>query len=115
MNSLDTDCDTLSLCIAMGSRDPFPIPVYSNIYGRRCGLALANSRRTMVHFQLSARAYAKLVCHSAKYPDREINGALIGTISKKDNCVQIQDTIPLFHIELGVAPMIEVALNQVIN
>lgn len=67
----------------------------------------------MVHFQLSGRAYAKLICHSAKYPDREINGALIGTISKKDNRVQIQDTIPLFHIELGVAPMIEVALNQV--
>ena len=62
---------------------------------------------------LSAKCYAKILFHAVKYPDRAINGILIGTISKKDNCVQVQDTIPLFHLDLALAPMLEVALAQV--
>lgn len=67
----------------------------------------------MVHYQLSARSYAKLLCHAAKYPDRAVNGVLIGTISKKDHCVQVQDAIPLFHLEHSITPLLEVALSQV--
>lgn len=65
-------------------------------------------------FSLSLKAYAKIVLHCCKYPHKAVNGVVIGSISKKDQSVQIQDAIPLFHIGLGLAPMLEVALAQVL-
>lgn len=67
----------------------------------------------MTIFVLSPRAYGKLVFHCCKYPHAAVNGVLIGAISKKDNNVLVQDAIPLFHHDLALAPMLEVALAQV--
>lgn len=64
-------------------------------------------------FLLSPKAYAKLIFHCSKYPQRAVNGVLIGAISKKDNNVLVQDAVPLFHLDLALAPMLEVALAQV--
>ena len=64
-------------------------------------------------YAITVKAYSKLVLHSCKYPHASVNGLLIGSISKKDQSVQIQDSIPLFHMELGLAPMLEIALTQV--
>ena len=64
-------------------------------------------------FSLSLKAYSKIVLHCCKYPHKAVNGVVIGSISKKDQSVQIQDAIPLFHLGLGLAPMLEVALAQV--
>lgn len=67
-----------------------------------------------MQFSLSAKAYAKIVLHCCKYPHRSVNGVVVGTVStKKDHAVLIQDAIPLFHLSLGLAPMLEVALSQV--
>lgn len=38
---------------------------------------------------------------------------VIGSVSKETQNVQIQDAFPLFHLGLGLAPMLEVALTQV--
>ena len=78
---------------------------------KRCG----SSTRVyiMMHYSVSAKAYGKIIFHCAKYPHRAVNGVLIGTTSKKDNSVQVQDCVPLFHAELDLTPMLEVALTQV--
>ena len=66
--------------------------------------------------ELSTRAYCKMVMHSAKYPSSAINGLLL---SKKEQVkpgtrsIKYSDCIPLFHLNPGLAPMIEVALAQV--
>ena len=69
----------------------------------------------MPSFSISAKAYAKIVLHCCKYPQKAVNGVVIGTFSDKDqgSGVQIQDAIPLFHLNLSLAPMLEVALRQV--
>ena len=64
-------------------------------------------------FSISLKAYSKIILHCCKYPHKAVNGVVIGSVSKKDQSVQIQDSIPLFHIGLGLAPMLEVALTQV--
>jgi hypothetical protein len=67
----------------------------------------------MTIYSITLKAYSKIVLHSCKYPHCALNGVLIGSISKETQTVQIQDSIPLFHIGLGLAPMLEVALTQV--
>ena len=67
----------------------------------------------MTVYSISLKAYSKIILHSCKYPHCALNGILIGSISKETQTVQIQDSIPLFHIGLGLAPMLEVALTQV--
>ena len=70
----------------------------------------------MPGFTLSVKAYAKIMLHCCKYPHKAVNGVVIGTFSDKDQGagVQIQDAIPLFHLNLSLAPMLEVALRQVL-
>ena len=69
----------------------------------------------MPNFTISAKAYAKIVLHCCKYPHRAVNGVVIGTFSDKDQGagVLIQDAVPLFHQNLSLAAMLEVALRQV--
>ena len=76
------------------------------------GLTRAIKPRSM-RFVLFPKAYAKLIFHCSKYPHKELNGVLIGSISKKDNSVHVNDVIPLFHVNLALSPMLEVALAQV--
>ena len=67
----------------------------------------------LMPFLLSPKAYAKLIFHCCKYPQRAVNGVLIGAVSKKDNSVHVQDAVPLFHLDLALAPMLEIAVAQV--
>jgi len=66
--------------------------------------------------EVGTRAYCKMVMHSAKYPSSYINGVLV---SKKEQLrkgcknIKYSDCIPLFHMNSGLTPMIEVALAQV--
>ena len=64
-------------------------------------------------YSMSSKAYTKIVLHCCKYPHFELNGVVIGSVSKETQSVQIQDAIPLFHTGIGLAPMLEVALMQV--
>mmetsp|Transcript_22409 Transcript_22409/g.27017 ORF Transcript_22409/g.27017 Transcript_22409/m.27017 type:complete len:197 (-) Transcript_22409:826-1416(-) len=64
-------------------------------------------------YQLSQKAYIKVILHAAKHPSQSVNGVLIGTASKENDTVEIHDAVPLFHGQLALAPMLEVALMQV--
>ncbi|XP_058795190.1 ER membrane protein complex subunit 8/9 homolog [Phymastichus coffea] len=65
----------------------------------------------MTDLSFSARAYAKIVLHAAKYPHCAINGLLLGKL--RSNELQIVDAVPLFHVCLHVSPMSELALTMV--
>lgn len=64
----------------------------------------------MVNYNVSARAYAKMILHSAKYPHCAINGVLITKMNSANNTIEIVDAMPLFHQCLYVTPMAEIAL-----
>ncbi|XP_064394506.1 ER membrane protein complex subunit 8-like isoform X2 [Halichondria panicea] len=64
-------------------------------------------------YTISLKAYSKIILHCSKYPHKAINGVVIGSVSKETQSVQIQDAIPMFHLGIGLAPMLEVALTQV--
>lgn len=64
-------------------------------------------------YHISAKAYTKMLLHAAKYPHKAVNGVLLGEDCSQDSEVYAHDAIPLFHQCLGLAPMLEVALNQV--
>ena len=67
------------------------------------------------NYSITEKAYAKLILHCCKYPHLSVNGVVVGSISKESQTVQIQDAIPLFHSGIGLAPMLEVALTQVME
>lgn len=62
----------------------------------------------------TGKAYCKIILHAAKYPHCAVNGVLLADASemKKKNVVFV-DAIPLFHIQLNLTPMSEIALTQV--
>jgi len=62
---------------------------------------------------ISTRAYSKILLHACKYPHKAINGVLIGQEAPEPNEVVVTDSVPLFHLTLGLTPMLEVALSQV--
>lgn len=64
---------------------------------------------------LDLQAYCKILLHVFKYPHLAVNGLLLTRKSKnKENkSIQVVDAVPLFHVTLGLAPMMEVALFQV--
>ena len=62
---------------------------------------------------MSPRAYAKILLHTSKYPHKAVNGVLLGDENLQDGEIYVEDAIPLFHICLGLAPMLEVALARV--
>lgn len=63
--------------------------------------------------ELSKLAYAKIILHAFKYPHTAINGVLLANEGSSGSSVKYVDAIPLFHYNLGLAPMLEVALMQV--
>nr|CAG4650437.1 EOG090X0C9C [Sida crystallina] len=63
--------------------------------------------------ELSKSAYTKIILHALKYPHTEINGLLLANEGSNQSTLKIVDAIPLFHHNLGLAPMLEVALMQV--
>lgn len=69
--------------------------------------------------KLTTQAYCKMLLHAAKYPQCAVNGLLVAEKQKekkKDThsvpilCV---DCVPLFHVTLALAPMLEVALTLI--
>jgi hypothetical protein len=64
-------------------------------------------------YNISAKAYAKMLLHAAKYPHKSVNGVLLGEDLTQEGELYVLDAIPLFHQCLGLAPMLEVALTQV--
>ncbi|KAL3860393.1 hypothetical protein ACJMK2_010518 [Sinanodonta woodiana] len=69
----------------------------------------------MAEILVNVQAYAKLTLHAAKYPHCAVNGVLLAEDSKsKDRkTIRFVDCIPLFHLSLSLAPMLESALLQI--
>ncbi|KAK3576376.1 hypothetical protein CHS0354_018924 [Potamilus streckersoni] len=69
----------------------------------------------MAEILINVQAYAKLTLHAAKYPHCAVNGVLLAEDSKsKDRkTIRFVDCIPLFHLSLSLAPMLESALLQI--
>ena len=65
--------------------------------------------------ELSKLAYSKIILHAFKYPHTAINGVLLANEGSSNQVLKYVDAIPLFHNNLGLAPMLEVALMQVNN
>lgn len=72
----------------------------------------------MAKYNISSRAYTKMILHAAKYPYCAVNGVLLGngaenSSTSQKSVIEIEDVIPLFHQCLNISPMAEVALIQV--
>lgn len=62
---------------------------------------------------ISSRAYSKILLHASKYPHKAVCGVVIARENVEGINVDVFDAVPLFHLSLGLAPMMEVALTQV--
>ncbi|XP_062578627.1 ER membrane protein complex subunit 8-like [Saccostrea cucullata] len=69
----------------------------------------------MAEIIVSIQAYCKILLHAVKHPHCSVNGVLLAEDSKsKDRKVlKFVDCIPLFHLTLSLAPMLEAALLQI--
>ncbi|XP_059476082.1 ER membrane protein complex subunit 8/9 homolog [Neocloeon triangulifer] len=70
----------------------------------------------MTEVKFSPLAYCKVILHAVKYPHASVNGVLLAPENaKRDGTLIIEDAVPLFHMALTLAPMAEVALQQIDN
>lgn len=53
-----------------------------------------------------------MVLHAAKYPHCAVNGLLLASAKDSSNNIEIIDVMPLFHQNLHLSPMAEIALVQ---
>ncbi|CAE7091376.1 unnamed protein product [Rhizoctonia solani] len=60
-------------------------------------------------FQISHKAYTKLILHAAKYPHAPVNGVLLGEASGEP--IVIVDAVPLLHQWTSLSPMMEIGLD----
>lgn len=71
----------------------------------------------MGEVEISPRAYVKMCLHAARYPHVAVNGLLLAQkrrpTAAPPECLYITDCVPLFHSNLSLTVMLEVALNQV--
>lgn len=73
-------------------------------------------------FKMNTESFVKMLLHGAKYPHCAVNGLFVQKKTKSKNnqnenggspAIQIVDCIPLFHINMTLLPMLELALHQV--
>lgn len=70
------------------------------------------------NIEIQCLALTKMVLHAARWSHHAVNGVLLGPASaegSKDNSsgLVIADAVPLFHQQLALAPMLDVALTQI--
>ncbi|KAI8008353.1 hypothetical protein LOK49_LG07G03541 [Camellia lanceoleosa] len=68
-----------------------------------------------VRYQIGQNAYIKLILHALKHRSSAVNGVLLGRLSGGDSnpVVEIADSVPLFHSQIGLLPPLEIALIQI--
>ncbi|XP_042904069.1 ER membrane protein complex subunit 8 [Parasteatoda tepidariorum] len=71
----------------------------------------------MADIVIGVRAYSKMLLHAMKYPHQAVNGVFLAEKRKSkehgSGSVNIIDGIPLFHLNLNLTPMLEVAMVQI--
>ncbi|XP_047338090.1 ER membrane protein complex subunit 8/9 homolog [Impatiens glandulifera] len=68
-----------------------------------------------VRYVIAQNAYIKLILHAIKHKTSAVNGILLGRFSSSsdtDPLVEITDSVPLFHSQIGLLPPLEIALNM---
>lgn len=64
--------------------------------------------------KMNSTSFVKMLLHAAKYPHCSVNGIFLRRQSKEqDPDITIKDCIPMFHLNLTLLPMLEIALSQV--
>ncbi|XP_027064834.1 ER membrane protein complex subunit 8/9 homolog [Coffea arabica] len=63
-------------------------------------------------YEIHQNAYIKLVLHALKHKTSAVNGVLLGRLSG-DDTVEIVDSVPLFHSQIGLLPPLEIALIMI--
>ncbi|XP_015272154.1 PREDICTED: ER membrane protein complex subunit 9, partial [Gekko japonicus] len=84
----------------------------------RRGLGERPLRDWKGEIEICARAYVKMCLHAARYPHTAVNGLLLAqkrraTVAGQADCLCVTDCVPLFHSNLSLTVMLEVALNQI--
>ncbi|RRT72603.1 hypothetical protein B296_00020033 [Ensete ventricosum] len=67
-------------------------------------------------YEVSQIAYIKLVLHALKHRSAAVNGLLLGRLRQDGGAtatVEIADTVPLSHSQIGLLPALELALIQI--
>ncbi|CAA3005133.1 ER membrane protein complex subunit 8/9 homolog [Olea europaea var. sylvestris] len=64
-------------------------------------------------YEIHQNAYIKLVLHALKHRTSAVNAALIGRSSSDGDSVEIVDSVPLFHSQIGLLPPLEISLMMV--
>lgn len=69
---------------------------------------------------ISCPALAKILLHAARYPQAAVSGVVLAPARSSGGgdaptTVTLVDAVPLFHLHLSLAPMLEVALTQVLT
>ncbi|KIY45580.1 UPF0172-domain-containing protein [Fistulina hepatica ATCC 64428] len=64
-------------------------------------------------YEVSQKAYFKMLFHCAKYPQQPVNGVLLGKQSGEH--IDIIDAIPLLHHWTSLSPMMEIGLGVAQN
>uniref|UniRef100_M1AGM7 Neighbor of COX4 n=1 Tax=Solanum tuberosum TaxID=4113 RepID=M1AGM7_SOLTU len=66
-------------------------------------------------YEIHQNAYIKLILHASKHKTSAVNGVLLGRISGDSAVVEIVESVPLFHSQIGVLPPLEIALIMLDN
>ncbi|XP_073303817.1 ER membrane protein complex subunit 8/9 homolog [Primulina huaijiensis] len=64
-------------------------------------------------YEIHQIAYIKLVLHALKHRTSAVNAVLIGRSAAFGNSVEIIDSVPLFHSQIGLLPPLEIALTMI--
>lgn len=65
------------------------------------------------NYEIHQNAYIKLILHALKHKTSSVNGVLLGRISGNGDNVEIVESVPLFHSQIGLLPPLEISLIMV--
>ncbi|BBH04407.1 Uncharacterised protein family UPF0172 [Prunus dulcis] len=63
-----------------------------------------------LRYEIAQNAYIKLVLHALKHKSSAVNAVLLGRVSSQNDAVEITDSVPLFHSQIGLLPQLEISL-----
>ncbi|KZV43758.1 ER membrane protein complex subunit 8/9 [Dorcoceras hygrometricum] len=64
-------------------------------------------------YEIHQTAYIKLILHALKHRTTAVNAVLLGRSSASGSSVEIFDSVPLFHSQIGLLPPLEIALIMI--
>ncbi|XP_051128512.1 ER membrane protein complex subunit 8/9 homolog [Andrographis paniculata] len=64
-------------------------------------------------FEIHQNAYMKLVLHALKHRTSAVNAVVIGRSAGGGAAVEIVESVPLFHSQIGLLPPLEIALIMI--